>query len=54
MVEKINVGNNSTDSKNINLDRRAIHIWNTTWPSVPITTPVEAHNSQEVINSQKN
>ncbi len=26
MVEKINGGNNSTDSKNINANKRAIHI----------------------------
>jgi hypothetical protein len=30
MVEKVNVGDNSIDSKNINPNRRAIHIWNTT------------------------
>jgi hypothetical protein len=28
MVEKVNVGDNSIDSKNINPNRRAIHIWN--------------------------
>jgi hypothetical protein len=53
MVEKINVGDNSIDSKNINPNRRAIHIWNTTLSSMPINTPVETHKSQEVINLPK-
>jgi hypothetical protein len=26
--------------------------WNTTWPGMPNTTHVEAHKSQEVVNSQ--
>jgi hypothetical protein len=27
--------------------------WNTTWPSMPNTTHVEAQKSQEVMNSQE-
>jgi hypothetical protein len=27
--------------------------WNTTWPSMPNTTPVETHKYHEVVNSQK-
>jgi hypothetical protein len=27
--------------------------WNTTWPSMPNITLVEAHKSQEVVNSQE-
>jgi hypothetical protein len=27
--------------------------WNTTWPNMPNTTPVEAYKSQEVVNSQE-
>ncbi len=27
--------------------------WNTTWPNMPNTTLVEAHNFQEVVNSQE-
>ncbi len=27
--------------------------WNTTWPSMPNTTLVETHKSQEIVNSQK-
>ncbi len=27
--------------------------WNTTWRSMPNTTPLEAHKSQEVVNSQE-
>ncbi len=26
--------------------------WNTTWPNMPNTTPVDAQKSQEVMNSQ--
>ncbi len=26
--------------------------WNTTWPKMPNTTPVDAQKSQEVMNSQ--
>jgi hypothetical protein len=28
--------------------------WNTTWPGMPNTTSMEAHKSQEVINSKEN
>jgi hypothetical protein len=27
--------------------------WNTTWPNMPNTTSMEAHKSQEVVNSQE-
>jgi hypothetical protein len=27
--------------------------WNTTWPNMPNITPVDAHKSQEVMNSQR-
>jgi len=27
--------------------------WNTTWPSIPNTIPMEAQKSQEVVNSQE-
>jgi len=56
MVERINGGNNSIDSKNTYLDRMAIHIhggWNKTWLSMPNTNPVETQKYQEVVNSQE-
>ncbi len=56
MVEKVNGGDNLTDSENTNLDKRAIHImeeWKTTQSGMPNTTIVEAQKSQEVMNLQK-
>ncbi len=56
MVEKVNGGDNLTDSENTNLVKRAIHImeeWKTTQSGMPNTTIVEAQKSQEVMNLQE-
>jgi hypothetical protein len=45
IFEEVNDGDNSIDSKNTNLDKRAIHImegWNTTWLDMPNTIIVKA------------
>jgi hypothetical protein len=55
VVETINGGDNSTNSKNTNPIRRAIHIhrrWNTKWLGMPNTTFVDAHKYQKIVNSQ--
>jgi hypothetical protein len=45
-IEEVNGGNNSTNSKNIDPEKRPFTFmegWNTTWLNMPTTTPVEAH-----------
>ncbi len=52
MVEKINGGNYSTNSKITNPNKRpstSMEGWNTTWLGMPNTT--HAHKIHEVMNS---
>ncbi len=54
MVEEINGGDNSVDSKYTNQTKgpsTSMEGWNTTWPGMQNITLVKAPKSQEVMNS---
>jgi hypothetical protein len=55
IIEEINGGDNLRDSENTNPTKRAIHIHGRMEHNLgmPNITHVEAHISQEVVNSQK-
>jgi hypothetical protein len=48
MVEEVNGGNNSANSKSINPNRKGIHIhgrMSSNWPNMPNITLMEEHKS---------
>ncbi len=56
MVEEINGGDNSIDSKYTNQTKgpsTSRERWNTTWLGMQNITPMKARKSQQVMNSQK-